>query len=369
MKYVDEFRNPKLVNKIAARISAINPGNNINIMEVCGTHTQNFFRFGLDKLLPGNIKLISGPGCPVCVSPQEYIDSAIELAKKKDVIIATFGDMLRIPGRSSSLEKEKARSANVRVVYSPLDAITLAAANLDKRVIFLAVGFETTAPTIALSILAAQNEKLKNLYFFSALKLIPPAMRHLLLDKRLKIDAFLCPGHVSAIIGTKDYEFIPQKYKKACCIAGFEPVDILEGIYMILEQIIANKPYVANQYTRIVTPAGNLKAGKIINRVFKVRNSAWRGFGVIAESGLGLKKEFSDFDAERLGNASTFLAISKGKVEASPLTQCRCADILKGLFQPADCILFNKSCRPDNPIGPCMVTNEGACNTYYKFRG
>jgi len=361
MKYVDEFRSPKLVNKIAAKINAINPGGKINIMEVCGTHTQNFYRFGLDTLLPKNIRLISGPGCPVCVSPQGYIDSAIQLAKNTDVVIATFGDMLRIPGSSSSLEKQKAETGNIRVVYSPLDAVTLAAANPDKNVIFLAVGFETTSPAIALSVLAAKNKKLNNIYFLSSLKLIPPAMRYLLLDKRLKIDAFLCPGHVSAVIGTKDYEFIPKKYKTACCVAGFEPLDILEGICMILEQLIAKKPFVANQYTRVVIKSGNSSARKIINRVFKVCDSSWRGFGVIPDSGLELRKEFSSLDAERVFPVNL-------KAKSSPAKACRCADVLKGLILPSRCRLFAKSCRPDNPVGPCMVSSEGACNAYYKFR-
>jgi hydrogenase expression/formation protein HypD len=331
-------------------------------MEVCGTHTQNFCRFGLDELLPKNIRLISGPGCPVCVSPQGYIDTAVAIAKDKGVIIATFGDMLRIPGTHSSLEKEKTKFGNVRVVYSPLDSLAIAKANPDKKVVFLAVGFETTAPTIALSILTSRKEKLKNLSFLSALKLIPPAMKYLLLDKRLKIDGFLCPGHVSAIIGTKDYAFIPKKYKTACCVAGFEPVDILEGICIILEQIILNKPYVANQYTRVVTQTGNPRAKRMINRVFKVSGSNWRGFGLIPDSGLRLRKEFADFDASRIFSGM------KKHPETKPVQQCRCADVLKGLISPADCPLFAKACQPDNPIGPCMVSSEGACNAYYKFR-
>ena len=361
MKYVDEFRSPKLVNKIAAKINAINPGDKINIMEVCGTHTQNFYRFGLDELLPKNIRLISGPGCPVCVSPQGYIDNAIELAKNKDVIIATFGDMLRIPGSRSSLEKQKAETGNIRVVYSPLDAVTLATANPGKKIVFLAVGFETTSPTIALSAIIAKNKRLKNLYFLSSLKLIPPAMRYLLLDKRLKLDAFLCPGHVSAIIGTKPYGFIPKKYKIACCVAGFEPVDILEGICMILEQIIIKRPCVANQYARVVAQAGNPDARKIINRVFKVCDSDWRGFGVIPESGLELRKEFANFNAEKIFPISL-------KIKSKPDKACRCADVLKGLISPSECQLFGKKCSPDNPVGPCMVSSEGACNAHYKFR-
>jgi hydrogenase expression/formation protein HypD len=295
------------------------------------------------------------------VSPQEYIDAAIELAKDKNIIIATFGDMLRIPGSRSTLEKEKAKSANVLVVYSPLDAVTLAVAHPKKKIVFLAVGFETTAPAIALSILEAKKNKLTNISFFSALKLIPPAINYLLLDKRLELDGFLCPGHVSAVIGTKDYEFIPKKHKLACCVAGFEPVDILEGICMILEQIILGKPYVANQYTRIVTKAGNLKAKKIMNRVFKISDSSWRGFGVIADSGLKLNKGVSGFDTERV-----FPVNLKGKPGFTG--KCKCADILKGLILPSDCPLFAKACQPDNPLGPCMVSSEGTCNAYYRFK-
>ncbi len=362
MKYIDEFRDPKLVEKISAKIMELNPGNNINIMEVCGTHTQNFCRFGLVELIPKNIRLISGPGCPVCVSSQGYIDSAIELAKDKNVIIVTFGDMLRIPGETSSLEKERTKFGNIRVVYSPLDSVIIARANPDKKVVFLAVGFETTAPTIAFSILAGEKEKLKNLSFFSALKLIPPAMKYLLADKRLKIDGFLCPGHVSAIIGTKDYAFIPKRYKTACCIAGFEPVDILEGICIILEQIILNKPYVANQYTRIVTQEGNPQAKKAISRVFKRADADWRGFGVIPDSGLKLKDTYARFDTSRA------FSITSNRVKIKPVKQCRCSDVLKGLILPSDCPLFAKACQPDNPVGPCMVTSEGSCNVYYKFR-
>ncbi len=362
MRYVDEFRNPKLVEKIAARISSINPGDKIDIMEVCGTHTQNFYRFGLRELLPKNVRLISGPGCPVCVSPQKYIDSAIELAKDKDVIIATFGDMLRMPGTNSSLEEEKTEFGNVRIVYSPLDTLFIAKKNPHKKIVFLAVGFETTAPTIALTILSAKKEKLKNIFFLSSLRLIPPAMRYLLSDKRLKIDAFLCPGHVSAVIGTQDYEFIPKKYGKACCIAGFEPVDILEGICRILEQIILNKPYVANQYTRIVTKTGNTRAKRVTNRVFGIRDSEWRGLGFIPDSGLELKREFSVFDAKRV------FSISDKKIKEKITSSCRCADILKGVISPEDCPLFVRACNPDNPIGPCMVSSEGTCNAYYRYR-
>jgi len=299
MRYIDEFRNINLVKKISEKIKAVVPARNINIMEVCGTHTQSFFRFGLDELMPRNLKLIAGPGCPVCVSPQEYIDNAIKLTHYKDNIILTFGDMLRIPGTKSTLEKERAKGGNIKVVYSALDALLFARRNPGKKIIFLAVGFETTAPTIALSIIWAKKENIRNLFFYSSLKLIPPAMDYLVKDKRLNLSGFLCPGHVSCVTGTKSYEFIPQKYKIGCCITGFEPLDILEGIYFLIQQIINNKPCVQNQYMRVVTKQGNLKAKKTILEVFKVCGTSWRGLGKIPQSGLKIKDEFSDFDVEK----------------------------------------------------------------------
>jgi len=369
MKYIDEFRDRSLINKIIDRINAI-AWQDINIMEVCGTHTQSFYRFGLDKIVPGSLRLIAGPGCPVCVSSQGYIDTAIELAGHKDTIILTFGDMLRVPGSRSTLEKERAKSGNVRMVYSPLDALTVARLNPDKKIVFLAVGFETTAPTIALSILAAKKENLKNLFFFSSLKLIPPAIECLVQDKRLNLNGFLCPGHVSAIIGTQPYEFIAKHYKLGCCIAGFEPLDILEGIFILLQQIINKKPKVDNQYNRVVTKQGNLRAKNIIHKVFQVTTATWRGLGNISGSGLKIQKAFQRFDAEKefCIKRRTHPSTSLGASDAGSRTQCRCADILKGLISPPDCPLFSKICSPNNPIGPCMVTNEGACNAYYKYR-
>jgi hydrogenase expression/formation protein HypD len=363
MKYIDEFRSITLAQKLAGKIKAIAPQETINFMEVCGTHTQSFRRFGLNKILPPNLRLIAGPGCPVCVSSQEYIDNAIKLTQHKDVIILTFGDMLRIPGSVSTLEKEKARYGNVRVAYSALEAIGVARRNPDKKVIFLAVGFETTAPTIALSIIAAKKENLSNLFFFSSLKLIPPAMSYLLRDKRLKLNGFLCPGHVSTIIGTRPYEFIPKKYAIGCCISGFEPLDILGAIFILLSQIKENKPRVENQYSRVVTRSGNLKAQKIIAQVFKTSDAYWRGLGRIPNSGLKIRDEFSKFDIEKVLNVS-----ERGKTTAKKQKKCRCADILKGLISPLDCPLFSKACYPENPIGPCMVSAEGACNAYYKYK-
>jgi len=363
MRYIDEFRNINLIKKIAEKIKAVVPGHKINIMEVCGTHTQSFFRFSLDELLPSNLKLIAGPGCPVCVSHQEYIDNAIKLTQDKDNIILTFGDMLRIPGTKSTLEKERAKKGNVKVIYSALDSLLFARQNPDKKIIFLAVGFETTAPTIALSVIQAKKEDIENIFFYSSLKLIPPAMDYLVKDKRLNLSGFLCPGHVSCIIGTKSYEFIPRKYKIGCCITGFEPLDILEGIYFLIQQIVNNRPCVENQYTRVVTRGGNLKAENKIFEVFKVCDASWRGLGKIPQSGLKIKDEFSDFDAEK-----AFSINAKPCVISDKLSRCRCGDILKGLISPKDCPLFSKACKPGHPIGPCMVSNEGTCNAYYRYK-
>jgi len=362
MKYLDEFRDKNLIHKLLEKIKEIAPGGEtINIMEVCGTHTQSFFRFGLDKLLPRNINLIAGPGCPVCVSTQEFIDQAIELTQTKENLILSFGDMLRVPGNKTTLERVRAKHGNVAVVYSALDTLRLARAHPEKKVIFLAVGFETTIPTIALSVLAAKKEKLKNLFFYASLKLIPPAMDYLMQDKRLNIDGFLSPGHVSAVIGTSAYEFIPRKYKIPCCIAGFEPVDILEGVYILMRQIVEKKPKVSNQYMRVVTKSGNKKAQKIMYRVFKVADAFWRGLGEIPKSGLRIRKEFSRFCAENE------FGIKLTTYNLQLTTKCRCGDVLKGLISPSDCPLFSKACSPENPIGPCMVSTEGACNAYYKY--
>ncbi|MCK9603717.1 MAG: hydrogenase formation protein HypD [Candidatus Omnitrophica bacterium] len=361
MKYIDEFRNKKLIGKILKKIEALSPKGAINIMEVCGTHTQNFRRFRLDKLLPKNLKFISGPGCPVCVSSQGYIDQAIQLSRQKDTMILSFGDMLRVPGSKTTLEKERARSGNVHVVYSALEGIKLAQQNPGKKIIFLAVGFETTAPTIALSILAAKKQNLKNLFFLSSLKLIPPAMDYLVRDKRLRLSGFLCPGHVSAIIGTKPYEFIPAKFGIGCCVAGFEPLDILEGILVIIEQLIEQRPRVDNQYRRVVTPNGNLKAQQVIAQVFRSNDAFWRGLGKIPKSGLKIKNTFSRFDAENV------FGIKEAPGARQP-ARCKCGDVLKGLISPLGCPLFSKRCNPDNPVGPCMVSSEGACNAYYKYK-
>lgn len=363
MRYIDEFRNQKLIKALSRGIEDAVPEGDVNIMEVCGTHTQNFFRFGLSKLVPKSLHLISGPGCPVCVSSQEYIDKAIAYAKDKDNVLLTFGDMLRVPGTRSTLEIERAKGADIRIVYSPLDAIKTAQNNPRKRIIFLAVGFETTAPTIALSVLSAKKQKLNNVFFLSSLKTMPSAMGYLLKDPRLNIDAFLCPGHVSAIIGTAPYGFIPKKYRIGCCICGFEPLDILEGLYILVRQIKENRPVVANQYARAVKATGNPKARRAISQVFSPCDTIWRGLGIIPGSGLKLKKELNRFDIEKI------LPLKLKIEKQSPKNKnCRCAEVLKGVITPRDCPLFKKVCSPDNPYGPCMVSIEGACNAYYKYQ-
>jgi len=364
VKYIDEFRNKKLIHKVADKIKKLRVTRRINIMEVCGTHTQNFFRFGLEQFLPENLNFIAGPGCPVCVCEQEFIDEAISYARHKDTAILTFADMLRVPGTISTLERERAARGNILVVYSPLTAVTYAKANPNKKVIFLAVGFETTAPTVALSILRAKKERIKNLFFLFSLKLIPPAMELLVKDKRLKIDGFLCPGHVSAIIGTGHYSFIPRDYGIGCCVAGFEPLDILEGIYILVRQIAEKKPCVVNQYGRVVRSKGNIKARSIMYRVFKTCDVSWRGFGIIPKSGLELKDEYVSFNANR----DFPIDAKKITIDNNRTRYCKCADVLKGLISPLDCPLFSKVCNPNNPVGPCMVSQEGACNAYYRYR-
>ncbi len=361
MKYIDEFRN----NKIAKRVSkiifdkALGLGP-INIMEVCGTHTMSICKFGIRKLIPENINLLSGPGCPVCVTPKSYIDKTIALSKLPGVIIVTFGDMMRVPGSHSSLIDEKSKGGLVKVVYSVLDAVDIARKNKDKKVIFLAVGFETTSPTIAASLIYAKKKNIRNFFLYSGHKVILPAMEVLVKDPNVNIDGFLCPAHVSTIIGTKPYNIVSGKYNIPCVVTGFEPLDVLQGILMIVEQIRLKKSKVENQYKRVVKPLGNKKAMNLMNEVFSIDDSEWRGIGNIPKSGLTLKKKYSKFDAER--------GFSLPTIKTVPDRGCICGDVLKGIKIPFDCKLFSKKCTPSNPIGACMVSSEGACSAYYRYR-
>jgi hydrogenase expression/formation protein HypD len=361
MKYVDEYRNLKLANKLSRQIHRLAAGQSCayNFMEVCGTHTNTFFRYGLKGLLPENVHLISGPGCPVCVTDTSYIDNAISFAGLKNVIVATFGDMMKVPGSSSSLYEEKAKGHDIRVVYSTLDALKIAKDSPSKQVIFLGVGFETTAPTIAMAVLEARRININNFLIYSGHKLIPPALKQLLTDSDICIDGFILPAHVSAIIGQVAYNFL-KRFDVPGVIAGFEPLDMLQGIAMLLHQLKSQKPKIEIQYSRAVKKSGNKKAQRILERVFKVSDARWRGLGNIPRSGLKLRREFRDFDAE-----------SRFKIKRAPYIKdekhCLCGEILKGKDTPENCKLFAKACTPESPKGPCMVSSEGSCSVYYKY--
>lgn len=364
MKYIDEYRNNKVASYLVGEISKnanILSGRkiSINIMEVCGSHTMTISRFGIRYLLPQNISLISGPGCPVCVTDAGYIDTAIELAKR-GAIIATFGDMINVPGsEKKTLAKSRAEGCRIEVCYSPLSAIDIAKANPDKEIVFLAIGFETTIAPIISMIDTASEKDIKNISLLTAFKLVPPALETLTSDPELKIDAFLCPAHVSAIIGAKAYETIVKKYNIPCVIASFEPVEILLGINSILKQIINGNIKVENNYERVVTYEGNKKAQDLFSKYLEEDNASWRGIGTISKSGLKLKKEFYQF------NASEKFKI---KVKAGmPDKGCGCGEVLKGKIRPPECPLYSKICNPMNPIGPCMVSSEGTCSAYYKY--
>ena len=364
MKYIDEFRNSKLVGLWARKIAEITPEDQtVNLMEVCGTHTMSFFRFGLKSLLPPKIRLVSGPGCPVCVSTQEYIDKAVAFTKDSSNIVVSFGDMLKVIGSVSSLEKERSRGSDIRVVYSPLESLEIARGHPGKNIVFLGVGFETTAPAIALSLLHAEKERLKNFFILTSLKIMPPAMQALAGDRRLNIQGFICPGHVSAIIGLSGYEAIARRYKMSCVVAGFEPIDLLEAVYLLLKQKKEGRFGVENQYRRVVKRQGNRQALKIISRVFKVVDTEWRGLGIIKKSGLAIKERYRRFDA------AENLAPSDYKPKGAPRSSgvCRCSEVLKGIIVPSECPLFGLKCNPNYPLGPCMVSLEGACNVYYRY--
>ena len=334
------------------------PSPPLRLMEVCGTHTVSIARNGIRDILPENISLLSGPGCPVCVTPDGVIDAAISLAEDPRVIIATFGDMMKVPGTEKSLERARAEGADVRMVYSPTDALRFAREYPDRKVVFIAVGFETTQPGNALTIERARADGLKNFFVIPAGKLIPPAMAALLEDSDSRIGGFICPGHVSVIIGADAYAPIVEKYGKPCVVAGFEPEEILEGIAMFLGMAVEERPEVVIQYRQCVDRAGNLRAREILNRVYHPADSEWRGLGVIPLSGLALRPAFADFATEsRLGVEIP---------EAPEPAGCRCGEVIKGLIDPPDCPLFRTRCSPLDPVGPCMVSREGSCQAWYR---
>ncbi|MGE5189028.1 MAG: hydrogenase formation protein HypD [Gemmatimonadota bacterium] len=359
MKYIDDFRDPALARAAVARIEGTWNGPPVRVMEVCGTHTTAIARSGIRTLVSPRVALISGPGCPVCVTPDGYIDAAIALGRRAGVVLATFGDMVKVPGTASSLERERGRGADVRVVYSPLDAVAIAASEPGREIVFLGVGFETTAPAIAGAILAARERGVRNFSVLASVRTIPGAMATLAADPEIRIEGFLCPAHVSAIIGADAYRPIAETFRIPCVVAGFEPVDILLGLAMILRQKREGRPTVENEYSRVVTASGNAKARAVIDRVFETADAGWRGIGVLPGSGLAIRAEHAAFDAAvRFGVAVP---------EATAATACRCGDVLKGKFAPDACPLFGTACTPDAPVGPCMVSAEGTCAAHYKY--
>ncbi|MFZ3105816.1 MAG: hydrogenase formation protein HypD [Candidatus Hydromicrobium sp.] len=349
----------KKIEELVEFLNKNKPGRSINIMEVCGTHTMAISRYGLRQLIPENINLISGPGCPVCVTPIVDIDWIIEIVRQYDVSIFTFGDLFRVPGTESSLYNEKSKGKDINICYSPADVLNFAKNNPDKKVIFIAIGFETTIPLTSVIVKKAYKEKTSNFYIYNTHKLVPEALELLLVDREVKIDAFLCPGHVSAIIGSKPYNFIAEDYHTPCVISGFEPMDILESIATIIRQINKGISEVEIQYRRVVREEGNPTAVKLMYEVFDKSDALWRGLGNISGSGLKLKKKFLKFDAK------TYFPVKE--IKSREPAGCECGDVLKGIKKPTECRLFLKTCKPENPVGPCMVSSEGSCAAYYKY--
>jgi hydrogenase expression/formation protein HypD len=328
------------------------------LMEVCGTHTMAIARFGIRELLPSSVRLVSGPGCPVCVTSNAFVDRVVALARIPGVIIATFGDLMRVPGSSSSLERERASGMDVRVVFSTLDALKLAEENPDRKIVFPGVGFETTAPTVAVSILEARRRALKNYFVLSGHKVMPPAMEALSRGD-VRIDGYLCPGHVSAVTGTRFYEKLVREFGIGCVVSGFEPLDILQSILMLVRQAERKLPKVEVQYSRVVKPEGNTRALAALGEVFEPSDAEWRGLGMIPGSGLEIRPAFAQWDAGK-----------RLPVEVEPLREpegCRCGDVLEGKIGPAECPLFAKACIPEEPVGACMVSSEGACAAHFRF--
>ena len=363
MNYIDGFRDPdvaaqfvRLIAEQGCELSA--QGRRIHIMEVCGSHTMAIGRYGIRQLLPDNVELISGPGCPVCVTDPGYIDAAIALAGQ-GAILATFGDMIRVPGSDSDLTECRSAGGSVEVCYSPSAAVDLARNHPDREVVFLAIGFETTIAPVVSLVGEAQAAGVSNLSLLTAFKLVPPALRALLTDKEIKIDAFLCPAHVSAIIGSKAYEPFAAEFHVPCVVAGFEPLDILYGVHGILGQALKNEASVENQYARVVRSEGNPVAQARIAKYLEPVDASWRGLGVIPASGLGLRPEFAAYDAEKkLG-----VPVRPGRLHPG----CLCGEVIKGKLRPTSCPLFGKACNPDHPVGPCMVSAEGTCAAYFKY--
>lgn len=359
MKFMDEYRQRDVARRLADEIARLTD-RPLKLMEVCGGHTHTIFKYGIEDLLPPNVQMIHGPGCPVCVIPLGRVDDSISIALEPGVIFTTFGDMMRVPGSSTNLLDAKAAGADVRMVYSPLDALKIAKKHPDRRVVFLALGFETTAPSTALTLQQAAKDRVDNFSVFCNHITIVPALKAILDSPDLKIDGFVGPGHVSTVIGTRPYDFVAREYGKPLVVAGFEPLDILQSVYMIVRQIVERRAEVENQYGRVVLRDGNRRAMEAMFEVFEPREFfEWRGLGSIARSGMRLRASYAAWDAERLFSVPG-LRIADPKA-------CQCGEILKGVKKPWECKVFGTACTPETPIGSCMVSSEGACAAYYNF--
>lgn len=360
MRFVDEFRDPAAARALVASITELAGDRSYAFMEVCGGHTHTIYRHGLEHILPSNIEFVHGPGCPVCVIPMGRVDDAMWLAEQPDVILTTFGDMMRVPGSRGSLMDAKARGADVRFVYSPLDALKVATDNPDRQVVFFAVGFETTAPSTAVTLTRAKQLGLSNFSVFCNHVTIEPPIRAILDSPDLRLSGFLGPGHVSTVIGTAPYRFVSQEYGLPLVVAGFEPLDILQSVQMLLAQLVEGRCEVENQYIRVVRPEGNPAALRLIEQTMQLRPTfEWRGLGLIARSGLGISDAYADFDAE-LRFPMPFARVADPKA-------CQCGEVLRGVLKPWECKVFGTGCTPETPIGTCMVSPEGACAAYYNF--
>jgi len=361
LRFVDEFRDAEKAQVLSGQIAALcEPGRHYSFMEVCGGHTHTIYKHGLEDYLPESVSLVHGPGCPVCVIPMGRLDDAIYIAEQPDVIMTSFGDMMRVPGGKGSFFDSKAKGADIRMVYSPLDSLKIARENPDKKVVFMAIGFETTAPSTAMTVLRAAADGLENFSIFCNHVTIIPAIKAILDSPDMRLDGFLGPGHVSTVIGCKPYEFIARDHNKPLVCAGFEPLDILASIYQLMVQLRDGRCEVENQYTRVVPWDGNLKALQVINEVMELRPYfEWRGLGFISHSALKVREAYAKFDAEEIFKIP-------GIRVADPKA-CQCGEVLKGVIKPWECKVFGTACTPETPIGTCMVSPEGACAAYYNF--
>jgi len=359
MKYLDEYRDAGIARALAAEI-ALKATRSWVLMEICGGQTHTIMRYGIDELLPRGLELVHGPGCPVCVTPLETIDRAIELASRPEVIVVSYGDMLRVPGSRSDLFRAKAQGGDVRLAYSPMEAVKIARCNPDRRIVFLAIGFETTAPANAMAVWQARREDLTNFSMLVSHVLVPPAIRALMLSEGNRVQGFIAPGHVCTIMGYREYEDLVRDFRIPIVVGGFEPVDLLQAILMLVRQLETGKAKIENQYVRSVSYQGNPLARQIMDQVFEIADQKWRGIGEIPRSGLRLKNQFAAYDANRI--------FDLGNLTVSEPAECISAQILQGLKKPTQCAAFGMRCTPENPLGAPMVSAEGACAAYYHYR-